>query len=1032
MAKRKEVIGSGFTPEVAAQLKAREKLFSSVNRTSDQLMYMNSNGAWVRLMSSVDTLTKEEVEKLQEGTDPKLIAGNRDLAYNNVLLGGSMKKNVPLSGGISTDKYHSPVTVAQDGTITPGDLRTNTYHNYQSLGFRPTPGIESVNVESKNTYGTLREATIKLVAWTLEDLEVIQALYLRPGYSMLLEWGHSLWIDSENQELRSEVKGFDEFVNWHYRTRYIEEQLAKFRKASDNNYDAMYGYVKNFSWNFREDGGYDCTVTLISKGSILESMAITFDPSNAGIALDVAEGRETDRFQRKSVFHKFFTELTKKSKQDYTSLNNDKRPDKALSNDTAKEFKKRLDQFYSVNVVSLEMKDTGFWDNDDISGQYITLRTLLDVYNKFVAPMDSTEKDELLKNGENKKLIQFYVGQTDVDKTGDYESVAKYITSPKHFSIDPLVCILPKASAPIEEKGRLVKESKESIVYTKGGTPIVVPSKTEQKEITVKGSLGKITTSNVHDNISKFFKEGKLRGKPDDILNIYVSVYFLTSIIDDIADSTDKSQQNMTSYLKRVLSGINDVLGGVNELDLFYDEVEDLYYIVDRKITPARVSLPDNASINLVGLKSTVSKLNISSKISNEIAAQISIAAQGTGNNYKENVEALLKWNSGLIDRHIRAKTVVNTADDSSKEKQRAEEAKRKFEWFREVKNCFDEFNHDDNFIEFYKAPDYNKEGFNNLRSYHKQYCSINVLDEYFKGRTSKKPVPGVIPIELSFDTIGIGGLKIGQAFPVEKGVLPEVYTTQFGFLITGLAHSIQDNKWITSIKTQFFNIGLPTEVEKVAHKENSVDTIPEETPETTITEEVVSDTGTDWAPIINKGKVGSSRYDSSPLAQKLRAEFRLNGLLDQTDANVLVFIGENQGASKRYMNPNHIPEYMLHPIAYRAWRNWRETMKALGISYQVSSAYRNTKHQGTLEQKNTVATPGKSAHGWGGTIDLGDLNVLVGGSGDPAKNLEGRKTDKYKKIAEIGAKYGFYNPWRLSDNSGTDELWHFEYWGPV
>ena len=45
---------------------------------------------------------------------------------------------------------------------------------------------------------------------------------------------------------------------------------------------------------------------------------------------------------------------------------------------------------------------------------------------------------------------------------------------------------------------------------------------------------------------------------------------------------------------------------------------------------------------------------------------------------------------------------------------------------------------------------------------------------------------------------------------------------------------------------------------------------------------------------------------------------------------------------------------------------------------------------------------------------------------------LKGRKTDAYKKIAEIGVKYGWYNPWRLSDNAGTDEIWHFEYWGPI
>ena len=34
--------------------------------------------------------------------------------------------------------------------------------------------------------------------------------------------------------------------------------------------------------------------------------------------------------------------------------------------------------------------------------------------------------------------------------------------------------------------------------------------------------------------------------------------------------------------------------------------------------------------------------------------------------------------------------------------------------------------------------------------------------------------------------------------------------------------------------------------------------------------------------------------------------------------------------------------------------------------------------------------------------------------------------------MAGIGAQFGWYNPWRLSDNSGQEEIWHFEYWGPV
>ena len=51
----------------------------------------------------------------------------------------------------------------------------------------------------------------------------------------------------------------------------------------------------------------------------------------------------------------------------------------------------------------------------------------------------------------------------------------------------------------------------------------------------------------------------------------------------------------------------------------------------------------------------------------------------------------------------------------------------------------------------------------------------------------------------------GIAGLKIAQAFRINKGILPKKYD-DWGYIITGLDHEIgTDNKWFTNIKTQFY-----------------------------------------------------------------------------------------------------------------------------------------------------------------------------------------------------------------------------------
>ena len=45
---------------------------------------------------------------------------------------------------------------------------------------------------------------------------------------------------------------------------------------SNGNYDAMFGYIKNYQWSARMDGGYDCQTTVISTGEIIESLKVNY------------------------------------------------------------------------------------------------------------------------------------------------------------------------------------------------------------------------------------------------------------------------------------------------------------------------------------------------------------------------------------------------------------------------------------------------------------------------------------------------------------------------------------------------------------------------------------------------------------------------------------------------------------------------------------------------------------------------------------------------------------------------------------
>jgi hypothetical protein len=61
-----------------------------------------------------------------------------------------------------------------------------------------------------------------------------------------------------------------------------------------------------------------------------------------------------------------------------------------------------------------------------------------------------------------------------------------------------------------------------------------------------------------------------------------------------------------------------------------------------------------------------------------------------------------------------------------------------------------------------------------------------------------------LIPFELEITLDGIGGLVVGQIFTIDKSILPkDYYNKNLGFIITGIAHTLQNNDWVTTIKTQ-------------------------------------------------------------------------------------------------------------------------------------------------------------------------------------------------------------------------------------
>ncbi len=76
-------------------------------------------------------------------------------------------------------------------------LRSDAKDGY---GIVPMPGIKDANIRTKTAYGSLREAKINFTCHNKRELEILELLYMRPGFPVLLEWGWTPYITIEKNK----------------------------------------------------------------------------------------------------------------------------------------------------------------------------------------------------------------------------------------------------------------------------------------------------------------------------------------------------------------------------------------------------------------------------------------------------------------------------------------------------------------------------------------------------------------------------------------------------------------------------------------------------------------------------------------------------------------------------------------------------------------------------------------------------------------------------------------------------------------
>jgi hypothetical protein len=406
-----------FIPEVQKQLKARQNALSqrsTFQGNSTTIQYLNSRNAWVKMSSSVNIVTP--------GGD---VNGSSDLAKSYILQGGILNPDNTQRRGVGGNNQAY-------STKSPSNV------DYQR-GLRPMPGITSIDIKSKSAYGSLREIVVNFQCWDIKQLEDLELLYMRPNYSVLIEWGWLPYLKADDNGnpigIETNIQYYDKLFKDTPPKETIWSELFEKSKTYQGNYDAMFGFVKNYSWSARPDGGYDCTTTLISIGEVIESLKVNYSPLNlklggtqgTGLIFQNVTQDVLDRY-KKNILAGLFAELYEKVK--------------AFNNEATEEgntFPLRNYEFF-IKKLSTE-GSTASEDVNKLVGEgadetqiYIKLKSLVNLLNRYVILSDIKSNTPLVKLSVNERSYD------KVDNSSNQELLC--LSHPLQISVDPTICLI--------------------------------------------------------------------------------------------------------------------------------------------------------------------------------------------------------------------------------------------------------------------------------------------------------------------------------------------------------------------------------------------------------------------------------------------------------------------------------------------------------------------------------------------------------------------------------------------------------------
>ena len=736
------IIGEGFAPEIIKQINVRQTIYGSVNRDNEQLSYLEARTGWCSLVSSVDV----------ESVIRELPVYGSSLATEFVLWAGVTNERNRY-GQSSFQRFG--VWDGQD-YIDVGDTRTflNQPYNYYAygiggteFGLKPMPGIKSASIKTE-TRGSLKTATVQIQANNRAQFDIIDALYLRLGYTMLLEWGHSSYYDNngdyvpDNPYSLSDVFLTRKNGNNILSLNDLQTTINLNRLESAGNYDAVIGKVVNFNWTYTKEGTYDITLTLRSVGDVIESLK-----SNLllpGGSLNTPEDQVTpddpenptaneiiEAFANTNEITKFFFNIQQKLKVAPVATN-------GMAIIKTDSIVDAIKQNYGVN-----------------HGPEYYIR--FGYFLKFLA----TKIIPYIEDDTSDRLI--YI-DTDI------ESNIIYMVN-RQISADPRICLFNTGFEGTQGSTSFFLPDAEKFLVEKNGN-------TYGKIMNAYFNMTWIITS------MEEIKDDKGR----------VSLY---DLIDTICKGWNQSTGNYNS-LEPIIDSETNTIKIIDEnplpdKDTFLTENELSTALAFFDVYGYYLGNGKDGYENNQYHSGFIKDLSFNTTVPPNLATMITVGATSQGYIVGQDATALSQMNAGLVDRwkpSITQPIPTGSASTSSLQQDYA----GPLEAFNKYLSVISSVNG--------QQPGWDEEIIDTFVSNQTQFLEYDQAKQTQSRTGSASPSNGFLPFDLSLTMDGLSGMKIYQQFTIDSDFLPLNYPRSLNFLIKGITHDITSNQWNTTIES--------------------------------------------------------------------------------------------------------------------------------------------------------------------------------------------------------------------------------------